>query len=120
MSTSYPFSGGRLFATPDQATAENADDAVRKADSSSRHGPRSLFPYTGGKTLLIPRLNAVIEDAVASYGLSDYREWTGGSGKVMLNLPEGLFEQYWYNDIDQGVVDVMTAVGDHRYWNCQI
>jgi DNA adenine methylase len=80
--------------------------------STSRTRQRILFPYLGGKSLLVPKLTRIIEDAAWRFGLSHYVEPTVGSGQVGLNIKQGLFNHYHFNDNDQAIVNLFKILGD--------
>lgn len=85
----------------------------RAGGKSTSTKAKSLIPYIGGKFKLLPKIIALIRFASAHHGLTAYREWCGGSGKVLMNLPPGLFEEErWYNDLNVGLSQLMETVGD--------
>ena len=80
---------------------------------STSNKAKSLILYMGGKYKLLPKILSLVRFATAHHGLTSYREWCGGSGKVLMNLPPDLFEEErWYNDLNVGLAQLMAAVGD--------
>lgn len=99
--------------------AANAAISVEAADyvdfdSVRTSRIRKILMYTGAKDRLIPQLKELVNYAAHHFGLTHYKELYGGSGALILNN-DFPFNEYSYNERDEGVYSLMFALGDVRY-----
>lgn len=70
----------------------------------------SLFPYKGGKTVLVAQVVSLIEWAMSHYHLKAYCEACGGSAKYTTNLSLPYEINKTYVELDLGVVKLVTVL----------
>lgn len=78
---------------------------------TERHAS-SVIPYIGGKHALIGNIVPIIEYCADAYSLNSYFELCGGGGRMLLNLDQSLFQYRLYNDMDLGLCQLFSCLGD--------
>ncbi|MEM4067853.1 MAG: DNA adenine methylase, partial [Candidatus Micrarchaeaceae archaeon] len=73
---------------------------------------RSLFPYYGSKFDRLRDILSIMQEHIDSFDL--VVDVFGGSGKVLLNIPDELKKLKVYNDIDRDLYVTFKVLQDPR------
>lgn len=69
----------------------------------------------GGKYQLIDNIVPLITQCAVDYNITTYAELCGGGARVLLNLPNNLFEHRIYNEIDIGICSIFQVLQNKFY-----
>ena len=69
----------------------------------------------GGKYQLIDNIVPLITQCAVDYSITTYAELCGGGARVLLNLPNNLFEHRIYNEIDIGICNIFQVLQNKLY-----
>ncbi len=69
----------------------------------------------GGKYQLIDNIVPLITQCAEDYDITTYAELCGGGARVLLNLPNNLFEHRIYNEIDIGISSIFQVLQNKLY-----
>lgn len=75
----------------------------------------SIISRMGGKFQLIDNIVPLITQCALDYSITTYAELCGGGARVLLNLPNNLFEHRIYNEIDIGICNIFQVLQNKLY-----
>lgn len=75
----------------------------------------SIISRMGGKYQLIDNIVPLITQCAVDYSITTYAELCGGGARVLLNLPNNLFEHRIYNEIDIGICNIFQVLQNKLY-----
>ena len=75
----------------------------------------SIISRIGGKYQLIDNIVPLITQCAVDYSITTYAELCGGGARVLLNLPNNLFEHRIYNEIDIGICNIFQVLQNKLY-----
>lgn len=75
----------------------------------------SIISRMGGKYQLIDNIVPLITQCAVDYNITTYAELCGGGARVLLNLPNNLFEHRIYNEIDIGICSIFQVLQNKFY-----
>lgn len=75
----------------------------------------SIISRMGGKYQLIDNIVPLITQCAEDYDITTYAELCGGGARVLLNLPNNLFEHRIYNEIDIGISSIFQVLQNKLY-----
>lgn len=75
----------------------------------------SIISRMGGKYQLIDNIVPLIIQCAEDYDITTYAELCGGGARVLLNLPNNLFEHRIYNEIDIGICNIFQVLQNKLY-----
>lgn len=75
----------------------------------------SIISRMGGKYQLVDNIVPLITQCAVDYDITTYAELCGGGARVLLNLPNNLFEHRIYNEIDIGICSIFQVLQNKLY-----
>lgn len=74
---------------------------------------KSLIPYCGGKVMKMKEINALIKEHYKPKVKQCFVDAFGGGGNVAFNVDKSLFALIVYNDLDNGIYNLIKQIRDN-------